>query len=101
MSTLAAEETALAEVFGAAEVEGFLHARELGSDRELSYRSSEPVVAASVFKLPVLVELFRQADAGRVDLTEQLEVPVDGRAEGPTGLSIFQDPVRLSWRDLA
>ena len=101
MSTLAAEEAALAEVFRSAEVEGFVDAREIGSDRELSYRAGEPVVAASVFKLPVLVELFRQADAGQVDLTEQLEVPVDGRAEGPTGLSIFRDPVRLSWRDLA
>ena len=101
MSTLTAEEAALAEVFRAADVEGFFHARELGSDRELSFRSNEPVVAASVFKLPVLVELFRQADAGQIDLTEQVDVPADGRAEGPTGLSIFRDPVRLSWRDLA
>jgi beta-lactamase class A len=86
MSALAAEEAALANVFRAAEVDGFFHARVVGGDGELAHRDREPVVAASVFKLPVLVELFRQ---------------VDGRAEGPTGLSIFQDPVRLSWRDLA
>lgn len=89
------------DIFKAAAVEGFVHARDIGSGREIGYRPDTPVVAASVFKVPILVALFRQSDAGLIDLTQRLEVPVAGRAPGPTGLSVMLDPVTMSWRDLA
>jgi beta-lactamase class A len=88
-------------IFDSAGVEGFVHAKDLRSGRETGHQADAPVVTASVFKVPVLVELFRQADAGLIDLSEQVEVPVAGRAPGPTGLSVMLDPVTLSWRDLA
>ena len=90
-----------ADLFRAADVDGFLYARDLASGRETGHQADAPVVAASVFKVPVLVELYRQADAGRVDLAEQFTVPVAGRAPGPTGLSVMTGPVTLCWRDLA
>lgn len=88
-------------IFKAAAVDGYVHAKDLGSGREIGYRSDAAVVAASVFKVPVLVELFRQADAGLINLSEAVIVPVAGRSFGPTGLSVMLDPVTLSWRDLA
>lgn len=88
-------------LFEQAGVDGFLHAVAVGTDREVGHRPDTAVVSASTFKLPVLVELFRQADAKAVDLTEQVTVPVDDRAPGPTGLSVMLDPVAMSWRDLA
>ena len=91
----------LQSLFETAGVDGYLHAVEVRSGREVGYEPDTPVVAASTFKLPVLVGLFRQADAGQIDLTEQVAVPVEGRAPGPTGLSVLLDPVRVSWRDLA
>lgn len=91
----------LRSVFEQADVDGFLHALDVRSGREVGHSPDAPVVTASTFKLPVLVELFRQADAGSIDLTERVTVPVDGRAPGPTGLSVMLDPVTLSWRDLA
>lgn len=91
----------IAELFSAAQVDGFLHARDLTSGAEIAYAADEPVVSASTFKVPVLVELFRQGDAGELDLTEQVTVPVGNRAPGPTGVSVMIDPVTVSWRDLA
>jgi beta-lactamase class A len=91
----------LTELFGAADVDGFLHVRDLETGAEIGHQADHPVVAASTFKVPVLVTLFRQADAGLIDLTEQTTVPVEDRAPGPTGTSVMLDPVTLSWRDLA
>jgi beta-lactamase class A len=91
----------LAAAFDAAGVDGFLHARDLDTGSEIGFDGDAPVATASTFKVPVLVELFRQGDAGRIDLTEQVTVKVDGRAPGPTGLSVMVDPATMSWRDLA
>ena len=92
---------AIGQVFDDIGVRGFLHAVDLDSGREAGYRADEPVVSASVFKLPVLVELFRQGAEGVIDLTESVTVPVSPRTLGPTGISIMLDPVTMSWRDLA
>lgn len=88
-------------IFKTAAVDGFVHAKDLKTGREVGHEPDAPVVAASVFKVPVLVELFRQADAGLIDLTEPVTVPVADRAPGPTGLSPMLDAATLSWRDLA
>ena len=91
----------LRALFERAGVDGFLHAVDIKSGQEVGLEPDAPVVTASTFKIAVLVELFRQADAGAIDLTEQVTVPVDQRAPGPTGLSVMLDPVSMSWRDLA
>lgn len=88
-------------IFKTASVDGFVHAKDLSSGNEVGYRSDFSVVAASVFKVPVLVELFRQHDAGLIELSEAITVPVAGRAPGPTGLSVMLNPVTMSWHDLA
>ncbi|HEY1075307.1 MAG TPA: serine hydrolase [Fontimonas sp.] len=93
--------TSFENIFDAAGVEGYLHAKDLRSGQEIGHQADTAVVTASVFKVPVLVELYRQADAGLIDLRERIEVPVSDRAPGPTGLSVMLDPVTLSWRDLA
>ena len=57
--------------------------------------------AASTFKVAVALEVFCQAAEGRFSLTDRMTVPSQGRALGPTGLSVMRDPVELSIRDLA
>jgi hypothetical protein len=59
----------------------------------------EPVVMASVYKLPLLVAFCRRVDAGDLDAREQVTVDPAGRTTGPTGLSVMRDPVTMSWRD--
>ena len=85
----------------AARVRVQFYARDLASGAELGIDSDTPVVLASVFKIPVALELGAQFDSGRLQPTERVRVPAEGRTTGPTGLSVLQDEVELSLRDLA
>lgn len=96
MTATADMRAALAAVGASARV----HALDLDTGAEVGLEPDEPVALASVFKIPVLLELVRQAAAGERSLTDRVHVPADGRAPGPTGLSVMQDPVELSLRDL-
>ncbi|WP_067833051.1 serine hydrolase [Actinomadura kijaniata] len=89
------------EAFRDAGVTGWLHAVDLDSGREVSVRGDEPVVLASVYKVPVLVAFHRQAAAGLLDRTAPVTLRPDGRTAGPTGISAMLDEVRMSLRDLA
>jgi beta-lactamase class A len=95
-------------IFDAAGAEGYLHCREVtavgetdGQPAETGLEPDRQVVSASVFKLPVLVEFCRQVAAGQLRATERIRVPAEGRTMGPSGLSVLQDEVELSLRDLA
>jgi beta-lactamase class A len=93
--------TDLASVFSDAGVDGSLHAVDLASGREVVHDADAPVVLASVFKVPVLLELFKQGESGRLDLAAPVQVPVADRAPGPFGISVMRDPLQMSLRDLA
>lgn len=87
-------------VFADAGATGFLHARDVHTGAEIGLRADEPVVAASVFKVPVLLEVCRQISAGRLRAQDRIRVPAQPRTYGPTGISALLDDVELSLRDL-
>jgi len=94
--------TRLAEVFAEAGAAGFLHVREIGTDggREVAFGADDPVVLASVFKIPVAVAYAREVAAGRLDPAER--TTVTGRYRiGGIGTAGCADDVEMSWRDLA
>nr|WP_281386405.1 serine hydrolase [Jiangella mangrovi] len=78
-----------------------MHAVDIGSGAEVGLDPDAPVVTASVFKLPVLVELCRQFAAGERAPADRLKIPAGSRTFGPTGLSVMLDEAELSLRDLA
>ncbi|WP_328990148.1 class A beta-lactamase-related serine hydrolase [Kribbella sp. NBC_01245] len=88
-------------VLKAVGAQGWVYAVDLDRGAEFGYGEDEPVVLASVFKIPVLVELFCQFADGRLDPATRIDLPVEGRSAGPTGLSVMADPIELSLRDLA
>jgi beta-lactamase class A len=90
-----------AAVFAEAEVDGFFHAVDLATGNEVGHQGDGYVIPASVFKVPVLLELFRQHEAGEIDVTKVVDIPVTPRTSGPFGLSNMLDPVAMSLRDLA
>lgn len=103
MTTAVTEDVgaAMRDALAAAGATANVHARELETDAGVGLDADATVVLASVFKIPVLLEVCRQAAAGERALTDRIRVPVEGRAPGPTGLSAMRDPVELSLRDLA
>lgn len=88
--------------FAAAGADGFLYAREVGvpDGPEVSVSGDEPVVLASVFKIPVAVAYAREVAAGRLDPAERATVTARYRIGG-IGTAGCHDDVELSWRDLA
>ncbi|MGO1052851.1 serine hydrolase [Crossiella sp. CA198] len=92
----------ITEVFTAAGARGFVHAREVGvtGGAEVSVSADEPVVLASVFKIPVAVAYAREVAAGRLDETERTVVTARYRIGG-IGTAGSADDVEMSWRDLA
>jgi beta-lactamase class A len=93
--------TDLDALFADAGVTAAFHALDLDTGREDEHRSDDPCVTASVFKLPVLLELCRQHAEGEIDASTPVPVPVEDRSPGPNGLSVMQDPMTMSLRDLA
>ncbi|MER7370308.1 serine hydrolase [Nonomuraea wenchangensis] len=88
-------------LFRVAGVTGWLHAADVDTGREIGHGADEPLPVASMFKVPLLVELCRQADAGLLDPAERVTVPAGDRSWGPTGVSAMLDDVTMSLRDLA
>lgn len=98
---MTAVEARLDAAFAAAGVRGRLHAIDVDGDAEVALDADDLVVQASVFKVPILVELCRRAAEGGLDLADRVRVPAGGRTLGSTGLSVLLDDLDLSLRDLA
>ncbi len=91
---------ALRQVFEEADAEGFVHVRDVDGDAEVNFGADDPVVLASVFKLPILLEYTRQVAAGTLERTERLTVTAADK-DGGIGTSGCADDVSLTLRDLA
>ncbi|WP_421932984.1 serine hydrolase [Phenylobacterium sp.] len=92
---------ALQAGFAAAGCDGTLHVRDLATGAEVGLEADRPMVPASVFKVLVALEFYARAAEGSIDPAKQTDLRPAVVTPGPTGLSNFQDPVRLSLRDLA
>ncbi|AIJ25509.1 beta-lactamase class A [Amycolatopsis methanolica 239] len=79
---------------------GWLHARCLDCGGETGHHPDEPVVLASVVKVPLVLELARQVAAGQLDPADRLRVTAADRLSG-TGTAGCADDVEMSLRDAA
>ncbi len=93
---------AIEATFAASGADGFLYAREVGvqDGPGVSVGGDEPVVLASVFKIPVAVAYAREVAVGRLEPTERTTVTSRYRTGG-IGTAGCSDDVEMSWRDLA
>ncbi|NRQ36201.1 serine hydrolase [Nonomuraea sp. NN258] len=91
---------AIRRLFAAAGCAGSLSVLDVDGDAQVHVGGDEPVIAASVLKVPVALEVFRQSCAGELDLRERVRIGPEGRTAGPTGFSLFADEVEVSLGDL-
>ena len=78
-----------------------LHAAEIDGTRRFGVDEHAPVVTASVFKVPVALELAKQGAEGGLDLGERITVPPGHPTPSPYGLATFRHEISMSWYDLA
>jgi len=76
-------------------------ALDLGTGEFIGFDADGIYPLASVFKVPVLVELFRQADQGILDLDERIEFRPEHRMPGSGALRELTPGFALTLRDYA
>lgn len=92
----------ISAIFADAGCRGWLHARPVDrAQPQVSVGGDAAVVAASVYKVLVLVAAAQAFDEGRLDPRAHVRVVPGECTPGPTGISQFAYPVTLSWLDLA
>ena len=87
-------------MFAAAGCEGTLCVQDAEGQREVGVSPDQPVVAASVFKVLVAVEVERQLGDGRLDPSQRVRLAAAERTPGPVGFSLYHDDVEVSLADL-
>jgi beta-lactamase class A len=74
--------------------------KHLGSGASFEYRAHEVMPTASLIKFPVMIETYRQASAGRVDLDSFITLKAQDKVGGSGVLtSHFSDGTRFRLRD--
>src|SRR5262245_41342066 len=74
--------------------------KHLGSGESFYLNADEPMPTASLIKLPVMLELYLQAEAGRVKLTERVTLHQEDKVPGSGVLTHhFSDGTTFSLRD--
>ena len=63
------------------------------------YNATEPLPTASVVKVPIMIELFRQAHTGQVSLDDRYRMRTDISSHGTGALKIMRDRPELTLRD--
>jgi beta-lactamase class A len=76
-------------------------ATQFATGRHIGYREDELFPTASVIKLPLLVTLYEDAIAGRIDLSERVTYRGETKVAGSGVLQYLDDGLRPTLRDLA
>jgi len=64
-----------------------VYARNIETGAEVSYKSDDKFPMASVYKIAIMVQVFREVDAGRLNLTDRIDLTEADRRLG-SGLFI-------------
>jgi beta-lactamase class A len=75
--------------------------RHLGTGEEVSFNGDELFPTASVFKVPVIVELYRQIEAGKLSLDDRLVLKDSLKVPGSGILKELTEGLDVSIRDLS
>ncbi|MFD7063500.1 serine hydrolase [Streptomyces sp. NPDC059906] len=100
-TTTDAPAAVLRAIFDEARVDGFVHARDIDTGREAAFRADDPVIVASLRKIPIALAYARQAAAGQMDRAARHTITSANREGGGIGTDSCLHDVTMSTRDLA
>jgi beta-lactamase class A len=72
----------------------------VGSEELVGDEVHDAVTPASVMKVQVALTALTEIHEGRLDGSAMVTIDASNRTPGPVGMSLFDDPVRMSVRDL-
>jgi beta-lactamase class A len=101
IGTRAQLERALDAIVAQTGAELALAAMNLTTGEEIAWNAERSMPTASVFKLPLLVVVFRQADSGALDLDERITLRAEDVVMGSGILRDFEPGLQPTLRDLA
>jgi len=78
-----------------------LAAKHLQTGEEVSINENRLFPLASVFKVPVLAEFFRQVETGRLQLDQRVTFTANDRIPGSGVMQLFDSGASLTFKDLA
>jgi len=90
----------ISQLFDSIGCAGALCVQDSSGQREITVRPDEPMVAASVIKVLIAVEVEGRFADGVIDPLTRIRLSAEGRTPGPVGFSLYADDVELSARDL-
>lgn len=93
-------EDSLEQIADDAAVEFTVSARHLGTGARFDVRAEAPWTAGSTYKLILAAAWLEAVTEGIADPHRRVLIDERIRRDGPTGLSLTDDPVELSYRDL-
>ena len=93
-------EPAIAEIFETAGCTGTLYAVSPADGRTVGVGADDLVVAASTIKVAIALEMLSQVADGTVDGESRMRLEPGDRTPGPVGISLCNDGVELSIRDM-
>jgi beta-lactamase class A len=77
-----------------------LYAKNLDTGASYELRADAPVPTASTIKLPIMVELFAEAEEGKLDWNQKLELTDQAKVSGSGVLTELSGGALLPIRDL-
>lgn len=77
-----------------------LYAKHLPTGREIAIRADRPMNTLSVIKIPIMVQAFRDAESGRLGMSERYPVGIDQMRRGSGLLQTFAPGLRPTLRGL-
>lgn len=75
--------------------------RDIASGQQISINGDRQFPMASAYKIPILVEVFRQAEAGKFSLDDRIELSAEDRTLGSGVLTLMATGLKPTIRDLA
>ncbi|MGC2977622.1 serine hydrolase [Brevibacterium sp. FAM 25378] len=81
--------------------EGYLYVEDLETRNWIGIKESSRIPLASVAKVPLIAALIQAGERGEIDLQHRVDVDPLNSTPGGTGITVLQDTVTMSLRDLA
>lgn len=93
-------ETDFAKGLDGLQARSSMFARHRPSGRTIAIRADQPMNTLSVIKLAVMIQAFRDVEAGKFKLTDRYTVKAEDYRRGSGLIQTFDLGVSLTWRDL-